>query len=280
MRNNKAKKLTSVIVCTILLLFSVACTINLNGEPYLVDRSKDWNVACIVTEEQDIRIFDAERNSFYSVYFKGSELNNQVYLPDNVKSNEDMMQYCMSLAFGSRLIDIGNGQIQEKEIKDGLHIYCTDDTMVIVDAHNQMLIQCVDIRLQSQFSNTNPSQLKEGVLVYQTDLACLTRDELKQYGQYTNQSLIGDPIHYQDGELPLTVEGAFHASVSSVYEKYQNSPGSIGTIGGDFRVYDLQNANSWLIIGNKFMQILEKDTGDQLLLTRPGDDLSVRVSKE
>lgn len=279
MRNNKAKKLTSVIVCTILLLFSVACTIILNGEPYLVDRSKDWNASCIITEEHDIRFFDSDKDRYYSVYFKGSELTCQVPLPDKTESDAELMQSCMILAFDSRFIDIGSGQILKKTVKDGLNIYCTDEALVITDDLNQMLMQCVDVRLQPQFSKTKPSQMKEGVLVYQADLASLTLEELKQYGQFTNWTLIGDPIQYQHGELPLTVEDAFHASVSSVYEKYKNSPGAIGTIGGAFTVYDLQNANSWLIIGNRFMQVLEKDTGDQVLLTHPGEDLSVQRKK-
>ena len=271
---NKMIKLSQMIACTFLLLIITACTVNLSGEPNFVDRSKDWNASIVVTEERDIRLFDSEKESYYSVYFKGSDLSQEVPLPDKIESDEDMMQYCMNLAFGSRFIDIGSGQIQKKTIKDGLYLYCTDEAMVITD--NQMLIQCADIRLQPQFSSTTPSQMKEGVLVYQADLARFSSEELKEYGQYTNWTLMGNSIQYKDGDLPLSAEGAFNTSVSSVYEKYKNSPGAIGTIGGAFTVYDLTDANCWLIIGNQFMQALDKDTGDQLLLMHPGEDLSVR----
>jgi hypothetical protein len=271
------KKRIQSVLCALMVFIIAACTLNATGEPYLVDRSEGWTPSMVFTTQKSVIQFNVNPESFYSMYFSGSELTEETTLPNPEPSDEELMRYCMELAFGARFIDIGRGEIQAKQINDQFKIYATDEAAVIVDEERHVLVQCVDTRLQQQFSETTPAQLRNGEFVHKTDIAQLTAEEVRQFYKYNQWTLLGGDLVVDKCDLPLSASGAFQIAVKGIYERYVNGPGSLGTIGGAFTVYYVEASNSWLIVGNKyFMQMLDKDTGECLLLMHPGEDLSVR----
>lgn len=271
------KKRIQSVLCALMVFIIAACTLNITGKPYIVDRSEGWTPSMVFTTQKSVIQFNVNPESFYSMYFSGSELTEETTLPNPEPSDEELMRYCMELAFGARFIDIGRGEIQAKQINDQFKIYATDEAAVIVDEERHVLVQCVDTRLQQQFSETTPAQLRNGEFVHKTDVAKLSAEEVRQFQAYNQWTLQGGGFVPEHSDLPLSADSAFQIAVTTVYEKYVNGPGVLGTIGGAFTVYDAEASNCWLIVGNRFfMQMIEKDTGECLLLMHPGEDLSVR----
>lgn len=271
------KKRIQSVLCALMVFIIAACTLNATGEPYLVDRSEGWTASVVFRTEVSVIRLEQNPDSFYSMYFSGSELTEETPLPDPEPADGECMRYCLELAFGERFIDIGAGEIQTKQIDDRFKIYATDEAAVIIDEESRMLIQCVDKRLQPQFSETSALQMKNGEFVHKTDVAKLSAEEVRQFQAYNQWTLQGGGFVPEHSDLPLSADSAFQIAVTTVYEKYVNGPGVLGTIGGAFTVYDAEASNCWLIVGNRFfMQMIEKDTGECLLLMHPGEDLSVR----
>ena len=274
------KKRAFCLLSLIIGFLLAACTPKAQ-QPYFTDRTIGWEPSFDFVSYMDGGTL--QEDDFYPVFycflFQDSKLTSEAALPESDMTHEQIMEYGLKLAFENRYIDIGEDEISIKDhVLNGLRIYDAGSTRVILDTKNNTILQCVDARLQPQFVGTKQVE-STGEIAYHIDLAQLTAEEIRICNKYLVPTMEGGTYRYEQTDLPLTPQKAFQVTADDIYNSYGNSPGSIGC--GEYKVYDCKKSNSWLICGMRFTQMLDKDTGDRLLLMWGMQDLSVeRATQE
>lgn len=268
------KRKFSLLFAIIVVLLLSACMTKA-PKPYFTDRTNGWEPSFDFEGFADGGTLQETDYApvFYCFLFHGSHLTYEVALPDFDMEPERIMEYGLKLAFGDRYIDIGEEEISIIDhVRNGLRIYAAGSTRVFFDTKHIAILQCIDARLQPQFAGTKSTETK-GVFSYHIDFAQLTVEEIQICKQYLVPTMYVVTHRLKQTDLPLTQEKAYQVSVNDIYNRYGDEPGAIG--GGEYKMYDCEKSNSWLICGERFTQMLDKDTGECILLTWAVTDLSV-----
>jgi hypothetical protein len=264
------KRLWSMLL--VIAVLTCACQFKAK-KPYMTDRTSGWDPAFNCEYDLTNLYYETDHSGFYCFLFRDSQLTHKVPLPDLNMTPEQIMEYGLRLAFEDRYIDIGEEEIHiEGYESEGLRLYCAGSTMLILDTNDNAIVQCIDVRLQPYFAKTEQWHS----IVFQIDLAQLTAEEVKALAKYT-PPMEGRTYQYKNGDLPLSPEKAFQVTANDIFNQFGDNPGSGGIGSGEYKVYDCERSNSWLILGKGFTQMLDKDTGERLLLTWAVKDLSTKA---
>ena len=269
----------SIFVVCMIVFVMLACYTKA-PKPYFTDRTSGWELSfdwekyfsVIELKEKDDYPF------FYCFLFQDSHLTSEVALPDSDMSPEQIMEYGLKLAFEDRYIDFGEDEIYISDYEqNGLRVYDAGSTRLILDINTNSIIQCIDARLQRQFEGTRFVETK-GVIACHIDLSQLTSEDIQICNEYFTPVMEGGTYHFKQTDLPLTAEKAFEVTAEDIYNRYGDKPGGVG--GGEYKVYDCEKSNCWLICGERFTQMLDKDTGNRMLLTWEVTDLSTKTGTQ
>ncbi len=259
-----------ILKCSIiaLILFSLftACLKIGHQTPVMIDRTIGWEPKVLYTDLYDLLLLDTNDPFFQSFLFAGSEITtiNPVY----INTSDDIsviMEYALKVAFGENYIDNGNAIPETKQFENHTDIFTIElllggETCVIIDSANGRVIQCIDTRIQKQFQLTTNKVLKKGLALITSDLSALSKQEVELLSRYSS-GFSDIPQYFVDAqECPIDAVKAFEAASAILYKAIPS--GRWEYLGdGDYVVYDAYRSNSWLIIGNEFTLLLDKETG-------------------
>lgn len=267
------KRIAKTIFILILIASFFGCHIN-PPKPSFTDRTKGWIPAFDFKYAFYIDLYEMDHPVFYCFLFNDSQLKAPAALPDTNMTPEQIMEYGLKLAFRDRYIDIGEDSICVETFtwREGMCLYSAGSTRVILDTNNNAVVQCIDSRIQSHFDTRRNPENKN--VEFHVDLAQLTSEEVRVFAAYLAPPMEFGEYRFDQADLPLTAEKAFQTSAEDIYNRYAVKSGGFG--GGEYRVYDCERSNSWLIRNKSFTQMFDKDTGECILLTWGATDLSVR----
>ena len=267
------KRVVKALCVFFAILLLSGCTAKNSVEPYMVDRTEGWVPSVIFSS-----IFWAEnanKDLLYSFVFDGSDLKKDEPIEiDRTMDDQWVMERSLQAAFGERYRGIGNGKISVTELKNGIIVYATRKTAVLIEKESSTLLQCIDPRIQTQFESIGVDELRRGNVEVSVDIAKLTGNELALYQRKLVPGIAGDPLNYRDNDLPLTPRTAFDVSVESIYQKYAGKAGGLGTVGGAFYIYYAGASKSYMVVNSRFVQVLDITTGQRLFLAGGHKDAS------
>jgi hypothetical protein len=268
----------SILIVIVLILLS-GCSPK-GDEPTFIDRSTGWNPSIAGSYLLDVSQYTPDDQVFSSFLFDGSSVNRELQ-PITLDINDDpshIAECALRTAFGDSYRGIGRGKIVQTTLNNGILLFATKQTAVLIDGTNHQLIQCIDLRIQKQFRTGVFTDLRQGIVNVNVDLAKLTRDEiLILRDTVAGKEPEGDELIYDNKELPLCAQTAYDATVKSVYDKYAGKTGGrLNAIGGAFYVYKSNASDSWIVWNDLICQILDRATGERLLLTGSSKDRSTK----
>lgn len=274
------KKISPIIFLLILLL--VACDKVPYGAPALVDRTVGWTPSVIDQEILQIRGLSVDDPVFHSFLFADSQIgaDSPVFVDLNTDASS-VMEFALKEAFQEKYIDIGTGKA-EKRREQGWNyvIFVGGETCVIVEPETGRVVQCIDTRIQEAFQNTTVGHFLEGSARVTVDLALLSPDDLRIYTTFARNivdATLPDSF-FADGTAD--VNDVYEAAKDILYQRY--SSGVLSSMGKEWKLYNAENPNCWLIVSDKIILMLDKDTGEPLLfvtfLNRKCKDLSVPLT--
>ncbi len=257
-----------LLLLTIMVLLS-ACDVVLYNEPELFNRSSGWEPSVLDFEIIQLSYLSAKDPVFQSFVFEGSRINDidSIYIKKYMDITENLT-YALNEAFNetynckeildAEVITKGNfvfyvGKYNERAV-------CT-----IVESKTGKIIQCVDTRIQKILNKTTDKSLRDGTLYIVVDLTKLSNEDLHIYSMYArNINDTSIPKRFINKEDANNVQKVYEASKSILYRKY--SSGVLSSIGRKWFIYDAEKSGCWLIVSNKIILMIEKSTGERLLL--------------
>ena len=263
------KKAIAFLFVIFFTITSFSCIINTAGKPYMVDRTVNWEASLPCNTAFSIDQFTREDFFLYSFVFRGSRITkDSAIILDPNDSPEKILETALKHAFGEQFIDIGSNEVFVAH--SGTKAFITGgETFAMFYRYSGELAQCIDTRIQIQFQGTTYQDFKSGFIRFETDIAKLTSKEIKEFAKVA----IGYDDQYDPTEisvLPVTAEEAYNITANGLYAHHANKAGSarLGGIGGAFYIYDLKMSDSWAVVGNVFLQVIDKETGERLLLVQ------------
>lgn len=269
MKRKSVQRFTIIVVLLILLGSgqNVACNIHLtrHQEPELEDRSIGWTPIVLFQDTYNL-LRDAEDPFFNSFLFAGNHITADQPLFVNMKDKEDsILTDALKTAFPYEYIDNGSKDTEVFPWKvKHIALYTGGETCAIIDTTDGRIVQCIDTRIQKQFSDPDYKLLRSGLVHITVDLAELSQNEVKELSSYTHGFSDAEmPKPFADPEdCPLDVKKAFEISSNNLYELYPS--GRWEYIGdGQYVIYDAQNSDNWLIYNKYFIMLLNKSTGEK-----------------
>lgn len=256
------KRFTAILVMAVLL---VACDFVPYGPPKIADRTVDYTPSVIDYEILQIRSLTEDDPVFYSFLFADSQISKDTPIfVDQSWDAASILEYALKEAFQDQYVDTGTGKA-ERYHEPGWNyvLYVGGGTCVIVAPETGRIIQCIDKRIQTVFQDTADSDLREGSARVTLDLASLSKDELRIYTSFARN--IDDPTLPNSffAEGTTNVNEVFEATKSILYQRY--SSGILSSMGKEWKMYHAEKSNCWLIVSNKIILMLDKDTGEPLL---------------
>ena len=250
---------------SLMVFLLVACDFVPYGAPEMVDRTVGWAPSVIDYEILQIRRLSENDPVFYSFLFADSQISKDTPIfVDQSKDAASILEYALKEAFQDKFIDIGTRKAK-RHYEPGWNcvLYVGGGTCVIVEPETGRIIQCIDKRIQTAFQVTDDDDFREGFARVSLDLALLSKDELRIYTSFAR--------NIADATLPdsFFVEGTtnvyevYEATKSILYQRY--SYGVLSSMGKEWKIYNAKKSNCWLIVSNKIILMLDKDTGERLL---------------
>ncbi len=250
---------------SLMVFLLVACDIVPYGAPEMVDRTVGWISSVIDYEFLPISSLSENDPVFYSSLFADSQISKDTPIfVDQSKDAASILEYALKEAFQDKFIDIGTRKAK-RHYEPGWNcvLYVGGGTCVIVEPETGRIIQCIDKRIQTAFQVTDDDDFREGFARVSLDLALLSKDELRIYTSFARN--IDDPTLPDSffAEGTTSVNEVFEATKSILYQRY--SYGVLSSMGKEWKIYNAKKSNCWLIVSNKIILMLDKDTGEPLL---------------
>lgn len=265
MKGIKSRFAASIFIFLAFALLHTSCLKMPHTMPVMQDRTTGWEPHVIYNEDYYL-LKDENAPLFNSFLFAKSKITakNPYYV--NIEDDSAViMEDALKEAFGSEFINIGSTEpiiVQRKLCT--LRLYVGGETCVIIDTADGRVIQCIDTRIQEQFQKTTIKELAEGFASIDTKMIELTDKQVRELEKCSRGFSENDIPKYfaEEQECPLDVSGAFEVSSRILYKVYPS--GRWEYIGdGEYVIYDASASDSWLIIGDEFMLMLDKNTGEK-----------------
>ena len=279
MRMKKKNIIGLIASIALLSVLLIVCLGSLHTPPKMVDRTVGWSPSVVYSDSYELFWKTADDPFFQSYFFDGSSIS--IDIPVYVDLGDDpavVMEKALSEAFPNDYIDIGTEQpFVKKKQQQTIVLYIGGETCVIVDSADGRVVQCIDRRIQKQFTDSTYEDFKKGFAIIKTDLTRLKASEvtvLDQYASGFSETIVPKRFAEQQA-CPLMAEQAFEAASKVLYKAV--SSGQWKHLGdGAYIVYDAEASDCWLIVGKRFTLLLNKDTGEKAFFSVHMDGVSDR----
>lgn len=253
------------IVIFVMVFLLAACDIVLHGAPEMVDRTVGWTPSVIDSEILPVRDLSKNDPVFYSFLFADSQISKDTpVFVDQSMDAESILEYALKEAFHDKFIDIGTGKAERLNERGWNNVlYVGGETCVIVEPKTGRIIQCIDKRIQTAFQNIDDWLLRNGSARVTVDLTLLSPDDLRIYTSFARNVADATLPVFFFTEGTTDVYEVYEAAKNILYKRYPS--GVLSSMGKEWKIYNAEEPNCWLIVSDQIILMLDKDTGERLL---------------